>query len=142
MPDKDSYKCYVISLARVPKKGSEFLERNRGTGLHFEVFQAVDGSALTFDECVQKGFITANAHYTRGMVGCGASHFSLWTLAKTTGSNLLIFEDDAYCRHDIVDQIQGLLSKMSDWDIVLLGCNTDAILDFKISEHFNFGGFL
>src|SRR5258708_23138783 len=30
---------------------------------------------------------------------------------------------------------------MSDWDIVLLGCNTDAILDFKISEHFNFGGF-
>src|SRR2546423_9478984 len=105
MPDKNSYKCYVISLPRLPHKSSVFLERNSGTGLHFEVFQAVDGRDLTFDECVQKGFITANAiAYTPGMIGCAASHFSLWTEAKPTQSNLLVFEDDAYCRHDVAGQ--------------------------------------
>lgn len=139
---KNSYKCYVISLARLPEKRSDFLERNRGTGLRFEVFEAVDGSKLTIDECVQKGFITASAvRYTLGMIGCAASHHSLWKEAETTQSNLLVFEDDAYCRHDIADQIQDLLSSLPDWDIILLGSNTNAVLDFKISEHFNFAGF-
>jgi len=49
MPDKDSYKCYVISLARVAKEGLRVFWREIvGQVLHFEVFQAVDGSALTF----------------------------------------------------------------------------------------------
>jgi GR25 family glycosyltransferase involved in LPS biosynthesis len=53
----------------------------------------------------------------------------------------LIFEDDVYCRHDIGRQIEELLSKLHDWDIVLLGYNTNAVLDFRISEYCNFAGF-
>ncbi len=137
-----SYKCYVISLARLPKKRFDFLERNRGTRLKFEVFEGVDGAAVTLEEFVQKEIIAANAVlYTRGVMGCAASHFSLWQKAVTTQSNLLIFEDDAYCRHDIANQIEKLLSTLQDWDIILLGYNTGAILDFRIAEHFSFAGF-
>jgi glycosyl transferase, family 25 len=138
----DLYKCYVISLARQPEKRSDFLDRNRQTGLQFEVFEAIDGNDLTFERCVQKGLIAANAvFYTPGAIGCGASHFSLWKEAQSTQRNLLIFEDDAYCRHDIADRLKEILPLMPDWDIVLLGFNTNAVLDFRISRSCNLEGF-
>jgi glycosyl transferase family 25 len=137
-----SYRCYVVSLAREPQKSAEFLERNRATGLPFTVFPAVDGSALTLEDCVERGLIAADAiGYSRGTIGAGGSHSTLWKEADATGSNLLIFEDDAYCRHDIARQIDELLSGLPDWDLIFLGYNTDAVLDIRMSEHFNFAGF-
>src|SRR5579863_8208538 len=126
------YRTYVISLAQYPEKRSAFLERNRQTGVAFAVFDAIDGSAFAFEDCVRNGLVAADAiYYTFGAIGCAASHRALWMEAKETNSALLVFEDDAYCRRDIACQIEDVLTKLDRWDIVLLGYNTDAVLDFR-----------
>ena len=138
----NSYRCYVISLARESQKRADFFRRNGETGLRFEVFDAIDGRTLTFDEFVRKGAVAPDAvGYTQGMLGCASSHRALWAEADRTQRNLLIFEDDVYCRHDIGRQIEELFSKLREWDVVLLGYNTNAVLDFTISEHCNLAGF-
>ena len=136
------YETYLINLAREPGKRSEFMKRNHETGLDFNIFPAIDGNEFVLNEFIQNGLLNANSvGYTNGQLGCGASHFVLWKNAESSQKNFLIFEDDAYCRRDITHHIQKLLATLKDWDIILLGYNTDAILDFKISDHFDFGGF-
>ena len=88
------------------------------------------------------GVIRANAvGYSEGMIGCGASHLALWKHAKNNQRNILIFEDDAYCRWDLRNQLDGLLGNLRDWDVILLGYNTSSVLDVRISEDCNFAGF-
>jgi len=136
------YRSYVISLARTPEKAVAFLDRNRTTGLPFEVFQAVDGSTLSAAETVERGLIVENAQlYTPGAIGCAASHRALWQRADRTATNLLICEDDVTCRHDIAPQIRAILATPGEWDVILLGYNTNTVLDVKISSAFDFGGF-
>lgn len=137
-----SYQCYVISLAREPRKRAEFLERNRETGLRFEIFDAIDGRQLSFDECVRNGLVRPDAaHYTRGRLGCASSHRALWSEADRGEKNLLILEDDVYCRRDIAQRVDDLLAGLPQWDVVLLGFNTNAVLDFEVSEFCDFAGF-
>ncbi len=138
----DRYECHVINLARQPEKLAAFLERNRATGLAFKPFVGVDGSQLSEEECVRRGLLKSGAQrYTKGQIGCGASHRGLWQHAVATQKNLLVFEDDAYCRHDIVDRLAKLLDGLSDWEVILLGYNTDAIFDVQIAPHNNLHGF-
>ena len=138
----NSYQCYVISLASEPQKRTDFFRRNGETGLRFEVFDAVDGRTLAFDEFVRTGAVKADAvGYTQGSLGCASSHRALWAEADRSQRSLLIFEDDVYCRHDIGRRIEDLFSRLREWDLVLLGYNTNAVLDFGISEHCNFAGF-
>jgi GR25 family glycosyltransferase involved in LPS biosynthesis len=137
-----AYHCYVISLAREPQRRSDFLERIRQTDLSVEVFDAIDGRGLVYDRCVQDGLVAPDADgYKRGRLGCASSHRALWREADRSGRNLLILEDDIYCRRDIAQQIPKILSHLKDWDIVLLGFNTNAVLSFKISEDCDFSGF-
>lgn len=137
-----AYQCYVISLAREPQKRAAFVERIRRTGLDIEVFDAVDGRSLDYDQCVQDGLVAADATgFTRGRLGCASSHRALWREAERSGRNLLILEDDVYCRHDIARQIPRLLASLKDWDIVQLGFNTNAVLSFQLSQDCVFSGF-
>jgi len=137
-----AYHCYVISLAREPQRRSDFRERIRQTDLSVEVFDAIDGRGLVYDRCVQDGLVAPDADgYKRGRLGCASSHRALWREADRSGRNLLILEDDIYCRRDIAQQIPKILSHLKDWDIVLLGFNTNAVLSFKISEDCDFSGF-
>ena len=139
---RSNYRCYVISLRRYPEKRAEFLERNGHTGLPLEIFEAMDGQTLTLDECVRNGLIEPNIRcMTQGRLGACSSHRALWTEAVSTNSTLLIFEDDVYCRRDIATRIGELLPRLGEWDIVLLGFNADAVLDFQISGQCNFAGF-
>lgn len=134
--------CYVISLAREAQKRRAFLERNRPTGLQFEVFDAIDGSALTSEESVRRGLVTAEADgYTPGAIGVAASHRERWSKAMASERPLLVFEDDAYIRHDILRQLPRLLSAVPAWDIIMLGFNTDAVLDIRLSANINLAGF-
>ena len=136
-----SYRCYVISLAREQEKRAEFFRRNSETGLPCEVFDAIDGRTIAFDEFVRNGTVKeGTVNYTQGMLGCTSSHRALWAEADRTQQNLLIFEDDVYCRKDIARQIEMLLSELRAWDIVLLGYNTNSVLDFRISGSCNLTG--
>ncbi len=133
--------CYVISLAREAQKRRDFLERNRLTGLDFEVFEAIDGNTLTGEESVRRGLIVAEAEgYTPGAIGVAASHRDLWSKAIASERSLMVFEDDAYIRRDILRQLRRLLSTVPAWDIIMLGFNTDAVLDIRLSANINLVG--
>jgi len=136
------YRCFVISLAREPQKRADFFRRNGETGLPFEPFDAVDGRILTFEDFVRNGVVKADAvRYSQGGLGCASSHRALWMEADRSGCNILILEDDVYCRRDIGRQIHQLLADLTEWDVFLLGYNTDAVLDFKVTDDCNFSGF-
>lgn len=135
------YECHVINLTRQPEKYAAFLARNRVTGLEFRRFAAIDGTAVSREEFVRSGLLKSDAVYTQGAIGCAVSHLTLWRHAIAQRTNLLIFEDDAYCRHDIGAQVARLLAELRDWDVILLGCNSDAILSVKFSRHWSFAGY-
>ncbi len=138
----NQYVTYLINLEREPNKYSDFLARNSRTGLRFKRFQAIDGRELTLDDCIKRNLIkTDTVAYTPGAIGCGASHFALWKMAVAANNNMLVIEDDAFCRDDMIDQLQELLATVNNWDIILLGYNTDAILDIQIFEQCDYGGF-
>ena len=87
-----AYRCYVISLARLPWKYPGFLARNGATGLDFKRFDGVDGKTLTLAEAIDMRVISPDATgYTQGMIGCAASHLQLWKQARDSGENILIF---------------------------------------------------
>jgi GR25 family glycosyltransferase involved in LPS biosynthesis len=129
---KIDYETYVISLARQPEKRAAFLERNQRTGLEFRRFDAVDGSTLSEQDCARFGLLRPGSRlYTKGQIGCGASHRDLWIYAFTAQKHLLVFEDDAYCRYDLASQLAGVLERLPQWELLLLGYNTDAIVDLQ-----------
>lgn len=132
MKSEPSYETYVISLAREPDKFPAFLARNQATGLAFRRFVAVDGSLLSEDDSVRLDLVKPGARlYTKGHIGCAASHRDLWLYAAATGKSILVFEDDAFCRHDLVPHLAAVLDRLPDWQIVLLGYNTDATIDLQ-----------
>jgi glycosyl transferase, family 25 len=132
---------YVISLRKNPKKAADFIERNKPTRLNFNLFEAIDGAALSDDEAIRSGVIARNANgYTRGMIGCSASHLALWKECGSGQRNFIIFEDDAFIRHDFKEQVGPLISNWDDWDIVLFGFNTDSLLDIQMTRQCRFAG--
>jgi glycosyl transferase, family 25 len=136
------FECYVISLARAPQKLTTFMERNAVTGLSFRPFEAVDGALLEPSECFRNGLVRRGARsYARGTLGVAASHRALWQRAVVARTPLLIFEDDAYCRYDILAQLERVVGALENWDILLLGYNTDAVLEFEVLPSCSFGGF-
>lgn len=137
-----AFECHVISLARTPQKLTAFIERNAITGLRFLPFQAIDGALLEPEACFANGLISRGARsYARGTLGVAASHRALWQRAVTARTPFLVFEDDVHCRHDILVQLERVVSRLSAWDILLLGYNTDAVLEFEVLPSGSFGGF-
>jgi GR25 family glycosyltransferase involved in LPS biosynthesis len=129
---KIDYETYVISLARQPEKRAAFLERNQRTGLEFRSFDAVDGSTLSKQDWLRFGLLRPGSRlYTEGHVGCAASHRDLWIYAITSHKHLLVFEDDVYCRHDLAPQLAGVLERLPQFELLLLGYNTDAVIDLQ-----------
>jgi glycosyl transferase, family 25 len=135
------FECHVISLARTPHKLTTFMERNAATGLNFRAFEAVDGAALERRECIRNGLIRRGARYANGTLGVASSHRALWSRAVTARTPLLIFEDDVHCRGDILAQLERVIGLIAGWDIVLLGYNTDAVLEVEVLPSCSFGGF-
>jgi hypothetical protein len=51
-----------------------------------------------------------------------------------------LFEDDAYVRDDFKTAFMELMARLPRWDIVLLGYNTDALLEFNVIGDFDLSG--
>ena len=118
-----------MSRYKPPKeseKAANFIERNKSTRLNFKLFDAIDGAVLSDDEAIRSGIVARNANgYKRGTIGCAASHLALWKQCGSGERNFIIFEDDAFIRHDFKEQVEALISNRDDWDIVSFGFNTD-----------------
>ncbi len=136
------FECYVISLARTPHKLKAFVEENAATGLSFKHFEAVDGTTLEWNECVSNGLIREGAQgYRSGTLGTASSHRALWQRAVSARTPVLIFEDDVYCRRDILAQLERVTGRLPPWDILMLGYNTDSVLEVEVLPSCSFGGF-
>lgn len=99
----------VISLARRPAKRSAVLQRAAEAGLGgvAELFEAVDGRALTPESLAARGVAlyrgwrlpdSTNRFFSRelklGEVGCALSHHGAWQLTAAHGGPVLVLEDD------------------------------------------------
>ncbi len=130
----ETFDCYVINLARTPERMAAFLQRNGSTGIRFRRFEAVDGNALTNEEALERGVIAPKSKWaTKGTIGVALSHRNLWDKAVADGRSLIVLEDDAYARHDLKAAFMQAIAAVGRWDIVLLGYNTDSLLEFAVA---------
>src|SRR5262249_47790347 len=67
-------KNFVVNLDRQPDKYEGFLSENRDCGIAFERFSASDGAKMSDAEVMALRLIAPGARFTKGAVGCAASH--------------------------------------------------------------------
>jgi GR25 family glycosyltransferase involved in LPS biosynthesis len=122
-------KNFVINLGRQPEHYDNFLRLNAATKIAFERFEASDGASFSREDVVGMKLVAPGAQLTAGAVGCAASHFRIWQQTVASGTQALVFEDDAVLRNDIKERLDFLLSTLTSWDYIALGYNTDLVLD-------------
>lgn len=126
----DLFDCHVINLARSPERLASFLAQNEATGMRFDRFDAIEG--VTLDAAVTAGIIKAAALFKEGAIGNAMSHRAIWRETVVRRKSALVFEDDAVIRYDIGTALPPLVSQLDAYDIILLGYNTDSVLDVKL----------
>jgi glycosyl transferase, family 25 len=140
LDQESEFDCFVISLEDESKRLAQFRARNKPTEIVINHFKAVDGSKLE-NIGDMRSILGEGAHnWTRGSVGCAMSHLALWKECVSRKRKFVIFEDDAYLRYDFSSQLQGLFERYKDWDLILLGYNTNTIIELGISPGINFAG--
>ena len=68
------------------------------------------------------------------------SHLALWQRSVALNKPHIVFEDDAFLRHDIKRQFVALVRQPVDWDIILIGYNTDAAFELNVAPGMSLGG--
>jgi len=132
---EDMFDCRVINLARHPQRLKRFFEQNEGVGLRIERFEAIDGSTVDPAKAVADEVVTSRAQFSPGAVGVAMSHRAIWRESIARRKYAIVFEDDAVIRGDVRDVLPPLVSQLAgNWDIILLGYNTNSILDLKLSD--------
>ncbi|MBW7974681.1 glycosyltransferase family 25 protein [Bradyrhizobium sp. BR 10289] len=126
-------KNFVVNLDRCPEKYQRFLERNAGCGIAFERFSAVNGLELTDEDVMAMGLVAPGSKFTRGAVGGAASLWRILNWIAGQNEPALVFEDDCTIRHDVIARLQELLPSLENWDFLVLGYNTDSVLDIEIA---------
>ncbi len=79
------------------------------------------------------GIVAPGSRFAAGTVGNAASMSRIWKLVGEQDEPALVFEDDCTIRHDIIARLATLLPSLGDWDFVVLGCNTDSVLDLELA---------
>lgn len=127
------FKGFVINLDRLPGKYDGFLSRNAASNVIFERLPASDGAQMSEDEVITHKLVARGSQFTRGAVGCAASHMRIWNAVAQQSEPALVFEDDATVRFDINERLAELLPRLGNWDYVTLGYNIDAVLDIEFA---------
>jgi glycosyl transferase family 25 len=126
------FDCFVISLARAPERLEAFNEINSESTINFQNFVAVDGDKISgadIDRILAPGAMP----YSRSSCGNALSHLTLWRQCIGQTKNFIVLEDDAVLRHDVKARLPPLIENFDDWDIILLGYNTDIPLELNIA---------
>lgn len=126
-------KNFVINLDRHPEKYGNFLERNAGCGIAFERFSASNGLEMSDQEVMEMRLVAPGSQFTRGAVGGAASLWRILNWIAKQDELALVFEDDCTIRHDISERLATLLPSLRNWDLLVLGCNTDSVLDLELA---------
>ncbi|WP_439409526.1 glycosyltransferase family 25 protein [Bradyrhizobium sp. DASA03076] len=127
-------KNFVINLDRHPEKFENFVKRNADCGIAFERFPATNGLELTDQEVMAMRLVAPGSQFTRGAVGGAASLWRILNWIAGQNEPALVFEDDCTIRHDIIARLENLLPTLGNWDLLVLGCNTDSVLDLELAQ--------
>jgi GR25 family glycosyltransferase involved in LPS biosynthesis len=127
-------KNFVINLDRQPEKFERFQARNAGCGIAFERFSASNGLELTDLEVMTLRLVAPGSKFTRGAVGGAASLLRILNWIAGQNEPALVFEDDCTIRHDILARLEALLPSLPSWDLLVLGYNTDSVLDLELAQ--------
>ena len=102
------YRSFVISLARSAERQRVFRRREEATGLHSEVFPAVDGRALAV-------LPPHRSSLTVGEVGCVLSHREvLRTISTLPDQWVIVLEDDVLFWPGFQTQVERVLADADD----------------------------
>src|SRR5262245_40797672 len=103
---------FVISMKRTPDRLEQFRANNSGSGIAFELFEAIDG--ISMDGSTRAALLAPHATgYSPGALGVAASHRALWQRCSERESPFVICEDDAVVRRDSAEQLPMLISRAS-----------------------------
>jgi GR25 family glycosyltransferase involved in LPS biosynthesis/glycosyltransferase involved in cell wall biosynthesis len=120
-PEPMLQQIHLINLDRSTARLATFLERNAHLNDIVRV-PAVDGAVVDKRQLVSEGLITETLGYTPGSLGCALSHVRLWQKAVSENRVVTIFEDDAVCSINFLEESARIRSMMSDeWDIIHWG---------------------
>ena len=87
-------KIYFINLDKSLDRLIFMKKQLHNLDIHYERFNAVDGSKLNINNLLQQKILTTNK-MMRGAVGCSLSHINLWKrIHKFNDEWFLILEDD------------------------------------------------
>ncbi|MCR4282088.1 MAG: glycosyltransferase family 25 protein, partial [Bauldia sp.] len=129
--------AYVINLKRTPERLAAFLKQNSGTGIDFKRFEAADGGLIGDEEAIRIKLVKPGTRWrTAATIGVALSHRNLWEAAIAEDRPRLVFEDDAFVRDDLRTVFAAAVADLAAWDIILLGYNTDALVEFNIAGDF------
>lgn len=128
----DLFDPFVISLSRTPERLEAFTKANSNAAISFKIFNAIEGEKI-HEADIPRHFAPGAKFYTRSSLGNALSHLALWQRCVEQRKNFIVLEDDAVTRRDTKERLLGLLESLVDWDIVLLGYNTDVPLELIIS---------
>lgn len=118
-------KIYVVNLASATKRYQHIDSQLRNLGLAYELFEAVNGvalSALVMKELCSMEAVQSNPTWlTKGAIGCALSH---WGICKKIVANeeevALILEDDMILPPNFPEILAAIEKQITDNEVVLL----------------------
>lgn len=101
-------KIFVINLARSKERRACIERQLKKLNLEYEIFEAVDGSALSYAQ-VLRNTKTLNYAVSSGEIGCSLSHINIYRkMVAEDIPQALILEDDALLSSQTVTALQML----------------------------------
>jgi GR25 family glycosyltransferase involved in LPS biosynthesis len=121
---------HVISLPARADRRTQFMVWNARPGVEIAFADAVVGASLERGDLIARALLAPDAtHFTPGALGNALSHHNLWLNAVGAGAPVFICEDDAWLRADFAAHAISAIAQIpTDWDILFLGYNTNAIV--------------
>ena len=109
-------KSVVINLKSRTDRLAAFGNNNKDKITGAQLFEAIDGSKLTYASLTEMGFDTDKEWrdpilrrvLTRGEIGCFLSHYKVWQMVAEGDEPVAIFEDDVTCFRPL-SEVENLL---------------------------------
>lgn len=115
---------YVINMDKDTEKMRVMEKTLAGLNVTFTRFPAINGGDISKKDKREMALpICSDILCTKGMLGCGMSHMTLWKqIVKNNIGSALILEDDVVFTSNAIDVLEKAMQQLpKDWDLVYLG---------------------
>uniref|UniRef100_A0AC34FP20 Uncharacterized protein n=1 Tax=Panagrolaimus sp. ES5 TaxID=591445 RepID=A0AC34FP20_9BILA len=116
-------KIYLINLKRRPERLQKMSSIMQHLGIEFEVFEAIDGTALPSEVLASLRFLPgyedpfSKRPMKFGEIGCFLSHYKIW-------ENVVKNDDVRFAENSTIElskMIEDIMKTHLEWDLIYLG---------------------